>query len=34
LNFAGIEATTSPINASAMTFFDIWSSDFTDLKLN
>nr|WP_315207794.1 hypothetical protein [uncultured Flavobacterium sp.] len=35
LGFVGIEATTSPINASAMTFFhtDIWSSDFTEFKV-
>lgn len=35
LNFVGIEATTSPINASAMTFFhtDIWSSDFSEFKV-
>jgi hypothetical protein len=35
LNFVGIEATTSPINASAMTFFhtDIWSSDLTEFKV-
>ncbi|MGO4905261.1 hypothetical protein [Flavobacterium sp. W20_MBD1_R3] len=35
LNFVGIEATSSPINASAMTFFhiDIWSSDLTEFKV-
>jgi hypothetical protein len=35
LNFVGIEATSSPINASAMTFFhiDIWSSDVTEFKV-
>lgn len=35
LNFVGIEATTSPINASAMTYFhtDVWSSDFTEFKI-
>ena len=35
LNFVGIEATTTPINASAMTFFhlDIWSSDLTEFKV-
>lgn len=35
LNFVGIEATTKPINASAMTFFhtDIWSSDLTEFKV-
>lgn len=35
LGFVGIEATTTPINASAMTFFhtDIWSSDFTEFKV-
>ncbi|MDG2433813.1 hypothetical protein [Flavobacterium sp.] len=35
LNFVGVEATTNPINASAMTFFhtDIWSSDCTEFKV-
>ena len=35
LNFVGIEATTSPINASAMTYFhtDVWSADFTEFKV-
>ena len=35
LGFVGIEATTTPINAAAMTFFhaDIWSSDFTEFKV-
>jgi hypothetical protein len=35
LNFVGIEATTTPINAAAMAFFhvDIWSSDFTEFKI-
>lgn len=35
LSFVGIEATTSPINASTMTFFhaDIWSSDLTEFKV-
>jgi hypothetical protein len=35
LNFVGIEATTTPINASSMTFFhtDIWSSDLTEFKV-
>ena len=35
LNFVGIETTSSPINASAMTFFhiDIWSSDVTEFKV-
>ncbi len=35
LNFVGIEATSSPINASAMTFFhiDIWSADLTEFKV-
>jgi hypothetical protein len=35
LNFVGIEATSVPINASAMTFFhtDIWSSDLTEFKV-
>jgi hypothetical protein len=35
LNFVGIEATSSPINASAMTHFhtDIWSSDLTEFKV-
>ena len=35
LNFVGIEATTTPINVSAMTFFhaDIWSSDLTEFKV-
>jgi hypothetical protein len=35
LGFVGIEATTTPINASAMTYFhtDIWSSDFTEFKV-
>ena len=35
LGFVGIEATTTPINASAMTFFhtDIWSADFTEFKV-
>jgi len=35
LNFVGIEATTTPIDASSMTFFhtDIWSSDFTEFKV-
>jgi hypothetical protein len=35
LNFVGVEATTSPINATAMTYFhtDVWSSDFTEFKV-
>ncbi|SHG15768.1 hypothetical protein SAMN05444396_105121 [Flavobacterium segetis] len=35
LNFVGVEATTTPINATAMTFFhiDIWSSTFTEFKI-
>ncbi len=35
LNFVGIETTSSPINASAMTFFhiDIWSSNVTEFKV-
>lgn len=35
LNFVGIETTSSPINASAMTFFhiDIWSADLTEFKV-
>jgi hypothetical protein len=35
LNFVGIEATSKPINASAMTHFhtDIWSSDLTQFKV-
>ena len=35
LNFVGIETTTTPINAAAMTFFhvDIWSSDFTEFRV-
>ncbi len=35
LNFVGIEATTTPINATAMTHFhtDVWSSDFTTFKI-
>lgn len=35
LNFVGIEATTSPINATAMTYFhtDVWSSNFTEFKV-
>lgn len=35
LNFVGIETTTAPINASAMTFFhvDIWSSNLTEFKI-
>ena len=35
LNFVGIEATTTPINASTMTFFhaDIWSSNLTEFKV-
>jgi hypothetical protein len=35
LNFVGIEAATTPINASSMTFFhtDIWSSDLTEFKV-
>ncbi|CAM3974911.1 hypothetical protein FLCU109888_11970 [Flavobacterium cucumis] len=35
LNFVGIEATTTPIDAAAMTHFhtDIWSSDFTEFKV-
>jgi hypothetical protein len=35
LNFVGIEATSSPINATAMTHFhtDVWSSDFTQFKV-
>ncbi|WP_426064781.1 PKD domain-containing protein [Flavobacterium sp. DSP2-3-1] len=35
LDFVGIEATTSPINATAMTHFhtDVWSSDFTQFKI-
>lgn len=35
LNFVGIEATSTPINATAMTYFhtDIWSADFTEFKV-
>lgn len=35
LDFVGIEATSSPINASAMTHFhtDVWSADFTTFKI-
>jgi hypothetical protein len=35
LNFVGIEATSSPINATSMTHFhtDVWSSDFTQFKV-
>ncbi len=35
LNFVGIETTSSPINATAMTYFhtDIWSSNFTEFKV-
>ena len=35
LNFVGVETTTSPINATAMTHFhtDVWSSDFTEFKI-
>jgi hypothetical protein len=35
LNFVGVEATTTPINATAMTYFhtDVWSSDFTQFKV-
>ena len=35
LNFVGIEATTTPINATSMTFFhtDVRSSDFTSFKI-
>jgi hypothetical protein len=35
LNFVGIEATTTPINATSMTHFhtDVWSSDFTAFKI-
>ncbi|MDI1256105.1 MAG: hypothetical protein PSV16_08370 [Flavobacterium sp.] len=35
LNFVGVEATTTPINATAMTYFhtDVWSSDFTTFKI-
>ncbi len=35
LDFVGIEATTSPINATGMTHFhtDVWSSDFTTFKV-
>jgi hypothetical protein len=35
LDFVGIETTTTPINATAMTHFhtDVWSSDFTDFKV-
>jgi hypothetical protein len=35
LNFVGVEATTTPINASNMTHFhtDVWSSDFTQFKI-
>ena len=35
LDFVGIETTSSPINATAMTHFhtDVWSSDFTTFKL-
>ncbi len=35
LDFVGIEATITPINATAMTHFhtDVWSSDFTTLKV-
>lgn len=35
LDFVGVEATTTPINATAMTHFhtDVWSSDFTNFKI-
>ncbi len=35
LDFVGVEATTTPINATAMTHFhtDIWSADFTNFKI-
>lgn len=35
LNFVGIEATTTPINATAMTHFhtDVWSANFTTFKI-
>jgi hypothetical protein len=35
IEFCGIEATSKPINASAMTHFhtDIWSSDLTEFKV-
>ena len=35
LNYVGVEATTTPINASAMTHFhtDVWSSDFTVFRV-
>jgi hypothetical protein len=35
LDFVGIEATTTPINATAMTHFhtDVWSADFTTFKV-
>lgn len=35
LDFVGIEATTSPINATAMTYFhtDVWSSNYTVFKI-
>jgi hypothetical protein len=35
LDFVGIEATSSPIDATAMTHFhtDVWSSDFTTFKI-
>lgn len=35
LNFVGIEATSTPINATTMTHFhtDVWSSDFTAFKV-
>ena len=35
LNFVGIETTSSPINATNMTYFhtDVWSSDFTEFKV-
>ena len=35
MDFVGIETTTSPINATAMTHFhtDVWSADFTTFKI-
>lgn len=35
LNFVGIETTSSPIDATAMTYFhtDVWSSNFTEFKI-
>ena len=35
MDFVGIEATSTPINATAMTHFhtDVWSSDFTQFKI-